>query len=203
MKPLGINMRWVAMNNLATDIPHPIPGLPPRHNTDMRLMAPRVLVVEDEMTVALLIEDMVSELAYEVAAIVPRLEDAMRKCGVEIDRFPDARREQKNAAAYLELHIEQGPVLEGMGMPLGVVLGTKGVERHAIGSPPHERDVIRARGVHQVFDDRPGDRVGGHRPREAAQDPGLALGLGPPPSFEAGYGIPVADHRDRGRGIDG
>jgi CheY-like chemotaxis protein len=41
-------------------------------------MAPRVLVVEDEMTVAMLIEDMVSELAYEVAAVVPRLEDAMR-----------------------------------------------------------------------------------------------------------------------------
>ena len=61
-----------------------------------------------------------------------RLEDALRKCGVEIDRFPDARREQKNAAAYLELHIEQGPVLEGLGLPLGVVLGTKGVERHAI-----------------------------------------------------------------------
>jgi CheY-like chemotaxis protein len=37
-----------------------------------------VLVVEDEMTVAMLIEDMVSELAYEVAAVVPRLEDAMR-----------------------------------------------------------------------------------------------------------------------------
>ena len=35
-------------------------------------------------------------------------------------------------AAYIELHIEQGPVLEGMGLPLGVVLGTKGVERHAI-----------------------------------------------------------------------
>ena len=61
-----------------------------------------------------------------------RLEDALRKCGVEIDRFPDARCEQKNAAAYLELHIEQGPVLEGLGLPLGVVLGTKGVERHAI-----------------------------------------------------------------------
>ena len=30
------------------------------------------------MTVAMLIEDMVSELAYEVAAVVPRLEDAMR-----------------------------------------------------------------------------------------------------------------------------
>ena len=61
-----------------------------------------------------------------------RLEDALRRCGVEVDRFPDAEREQKHAAAYLELHIEQGPVLEGLGLPLGVVLGTKGVERHAI-----------------------------------------------------------------------
>jgi N-carbamoyl-L-amino-acid hydrolase len=40
--------------------------------------------------------------------------------------------EQNNAAAYLELHIEQGPVLERMNLPLGVVLGTKGVERHII-----------------------------------------------------------------------
>ncbi|HXP83710.1 MAG TPA: Zn-dependent hydrolase [Bryobacteraceae bacterium] len=61
-----------------------------------------------------------------------RLEDALRRCGVEIDRFPEAQREQANAAAYLELHIEQGPVLEALGLPLGVVLGTKGVERHAI-----------------------------------------------------------------------
>lgn len=60
------------------------------------------------------------------------LEDALRRCGVEIDRFPEAQHERKNAAAYLELHIEQGPVLEGLGLPLGVVLGTKGVERHAI-----------------------------------------------------------------------
>jgi CheY-like chemotaxis protein len=43
----------------------------------VRLAAPRVLVVEDEMTVAMLIEDMVSELSYEVAAVVPRLEEAM------------------------------------------------------------------------------------------------------------------------------
>src|SRR5205085_12172824 len=61
-----------------------------------------------------------------------RLEDALRRCGVEIDRFPETRREQAHAAAYLELHIEQGPVLEGLGLPLGVVLGTKGVERHSI-----------------------------------------------------------------------
>ena len=41
-------------------------------------------------------------------------------------------RERAHAGAYLELHIEQGPVLESMQLPLGVVLGTKGVERHAI-----------------------------------------------------------------------
>ncbi|MBO1435699.1 M20 family metallo-hydrolase [Meiothermus sp. CFH 77666] len=61
-----------------------------------------------------------------------RLEDALKRCGVDINRFPEARAEQKNAAAYLELHIEQGPVLLDKGLPLGVVLGTKGVERHAI-----------------------------------------------------------------------
>jgi hydantoinase/carbamoylase family amidase len=61
-----------------------------------------------------------------------RLEDALRKCGVEIDRFPEATRERKNAAGYIELHIEQGPVLERMELPLATVLGTKGVERHMI-----------------------------------------------------------------------
>ncbi len=61
-----------------------------------------------------------------------RLENAIKKCGFDFSKFPDAMKEQRNAAAYLELHIEQGPVLERMGLPLGVVLGTKGVERHAI-----------------------------------------------------------------------
>ncbi|HUA17601.1 MAG TPA: Zn-dependent hydrolase [Bryobacteraceae bacterium] len=61
-----------------------------------------------------------------------RLEDAVARCGFPIDRFPEATREQRNVAAYLELHIEQGPVLESMNLPLGAVLGTKGVERHAI-----------------------------------------------------------------------
>src|ERR1700733_4276352 len=61
-----------------------------------------------------------------------RLEDALRNCGIEVEQIGRAAEERRNAAAYLELHIEQGPVLEGMGLPLGVVLGTKGVERHAI-----------------------------------------------------------------------
>ncbi len=60
------------------------------------------------------------------------LEAALQRCGYEIDQVGEAQRERANAAAYLELHIEQGPVLERAGLPLAVVLGTKGVERHAI-----------------------------------------------------------------------
>ena len=60
------------------------------------------------------------------------LEAALRECGVNVERIGDAVAEQENIAAYLELHIEQGPVLEAAGLPLAAVLGTKGVERHAI-----------------------------------------------------------------------
>src|SRR6202167_806426 len=61
-----------------------------------------------------------------------RLEDALRQCQIDVDRIGDAAAERGKSGAYLELHIEQGPVLEGLKLPLGVVLGTKGVERHAI-----------------------------------------------------------------------
>src|SRR4029453_4536492 len=47
--------------------------------------------------------------------------------GVDLDRALEARSQLEGAAAYLELHIEQGPVLESLGLPLGVVLGTFGV----------------------------------------------------------------------------
>jgi N-carbamoyl-L-amino-acid hydrolase len=61
-----------------------------------------------------------------------RLEDALAQCGINIDRIVNSAIEREHASAYLELHIEQGPVLESMRLPLGVVLGTKGVERHKI-----------------------------------------------------------------------
>jgi N-carbamoyl-L-amino-acid hydrolase len=60
------------------------------------------------------------------------LPDALAEHGVDLDHALDARRELEGAAAYLELHIEQGPVLESLDLPLGVVLGTFGVERHQI-----------------------------------------------------------------------
>jgi N-carbamoyl-L-amino-acid hydrolase len=61
-----------------------------------------------------------------------RWEEALAAHGVDLDRALEARRQLEGAAAYLELHIEQGPVLEGLELPLGVVLGTFGVERHQI-----------------------------------------------------------------------
>ena len=58
------------------------------------------------------------------------LADAARQHGIEMHLALEARHELQKAAAYLELHIEQGPVLESMNLPMGVVLGTFGVERH-------------------------------------------------------------------------
>jgi N-carbamoyl-L-amino-acid hydrolase len=57
------------------------------------------------------------------------LPEALRAHGVELDGALQARSQLDGAAAYLELHIEQGPVLESLDLPLGVVLGTFGVER--------------------------------------------------------------------------
>jgi hydantoinase/carbamoylase family amidase len=60
------------------------------------------------------------------------LPDALREIGVDFEGVKRSGRELKGAAAYIELHIEQGPVLLDLGLPLGAVLGTFGVERHAI-----------------------------------------------------------------------
>jgi len=60
------------------------------------------------------------------------LPEAVGAFGVDLDRALEARSQLATAAAYLELHIEQGPVLESMSLPLGVVLGTFGVERWRI-----------------------------------------------------------------------
>ncbi len=61
-----------------------------------------------------------------------RLPDALQEIGVDLERAKECAKELNHAAAYLELHIEQGPVLLDLDLPLGAVLGTFGVERHAI-----------------------------------------------------------------------
>jgi allantoate deiminase len=63
-----------------------------------------------------------------------RLPDALAAHGVALERMPEAHRTllALDAKAYLELHIEQGPVLESLDRPTGVVIGTFGVERHRL-----------------------------------------------------------------------
>jgi len=63
-----------------------------------------------------------------------RLADALAEHGVDVDRMPEARLalDARRPRAYLELHIEQGPVLESMGRSTGAVVGTYGVERHVL-----------------------------------------------------------------------
>src|SRR5689334_9622781 len=76
-----------------------------------------------------------------------KLPDAIKAHGIDLDRMTEAKVEQANAAAYLELHIEQGPVLESRNEAMGVVLGTFGVERHAIkfiGQAAHSRSTPMA-----------------------------------------------------------
>ena len=55
------------------------------------------------------------------------LPDALAAHGVELDRMSESGARLDGALAYLELHIEQGPVLEQLDLPLGAVLGTFGV----------------------------------------------------------------------------
>jgi allantoate deiminase len=60
------------------------------------------------------------------------LPDALAAHGVELDRMRESGRRLDGALAYLELHIEQGPVLEQLDLSLGAVLGTFGVQRHRV-----------------------------------------------------------------------
>ena len=63
-----------------------------------------------------------------------RLVDALRENGVELSHMHESQKYLTaiNAKAYLELHIEQGPVLEAAKKSAGVVIGTFGVERHLL-----------------------------------------------------------------------
>jgi N-carbamoyl-L-amino-acid hydrolase len=60
------------------------------------------------------------------------LEDALASCGVDLDGAPGAAERVEGAAGYLELHIEQGPVLLDGTRLAAAVSGTFGVERHLV-----------------------------------------------------------------------
>jgi N-carbamoyl-L-amino-acid hydrolase len=69
-----------------------------------------------------------------------KLTDILPQHGVDIDRLDGARTRLRDVKAYVEVHIEQGPVLESMGKGICTVTGTKGIER--------ERLIFRGQAAH-------------------------------------------------------
>jgi hydantoinase/carbamoylase family amidase len=57
------------------------------------------------------------------------IEDLLAENGVEVERMPRAGSRLERIGALLELHIEQGPVLEAEGIAIAAVSGTVGIER--------------------------------------------------------------------------
>jgi hydantoinase/carbamoylase family amidase len=60
------------------------------------------------------------------------LAEAMRSAGLDPERLDSARVDPASLAAYVEIHIEQGPVLLKAGLPLGVVTSIASGTRFAI-----------------------------------------------------------------------
>jgi beta-ureidopropionase / N-carbamoyl-L-amino-acid hydrolase len=69
-----------------------------------------------------------------------RLPEVLAEHGVDIDNLDGARIRMANVKAYVEVHIEQGPILESMGKGICTVTGTKGIER--------ERLIFRGQAAH-------------------------------------------------------
>ena len=58
--------------------------------------------------------------------------EALREFGLDAARAPEVARRKEEILAYGELHIEQGPVLEAEGLPLGVVTAINGFSRQRV-----------------------------------------------------------------------
>lgn len=74
---------------------------------------------------------MVGELGSEVRDLRDRwgtrFDEVLREAGLDPERIGEARRPSDEIAAYLELHLEQGAVLESEGHPVGVVTAIVGI----------------------------------------------------------------------------
>ena len=60
------------------------------------------------------------------------MREALRRFDLDPERVDEATRRREDVLAYAELHIEQGPVLEAEGLPVGVVTAINGASRYAI-----------------------------------------------------------------------
>lgn len=69
-----------------------------------------------------------------------RLPEVIAEHGISLETIDGARTRLHNVKAYLEVHIEQGPVLESRGLGICTVTGTKGIER--------ERMIFKGQAAH-------------------------------------------------------
>jgi N-carbamoyl-L-amino-acid hydrolase len=69
-----------------------------------------------------------------------KLPEILAAHGVDIEKLDGAQTRLTDVKAYVELHIEQGPLLEAMGKGICTVTGTKGIER--------ERLIFRGQAAH-------------------------------------------------------
>lgn len=60
------------------------------------------------------------------------LRRAMEEFGLNPDTLPDLKRNPAQVLGWVEIHLEQGPVLESAGLNIGIVTGICGIERHMV-----------------------------------------------------------------------
>jgi hydantoinase/carbamoylase family amidase len=140
------------------------------------------------------------DLARRTDADGLSLPDALAAHGVDLREATRGGTRLADAAAYLELHIEQGPVLEREGLALAAVTGTAGVERHAVrfkgesvqggGFPMTGRHDALAAASRFVLDVR--DAVADESGRATAGDVRARPGI---PTAVAGEAVVVIDER--------
>jgi N-carbamoyl-L-amino-acid hydrolase len=75
-----------------------------------------------------------ADLAATEARSGRALADSMQDVGVDVDRVKKGEPllDAKRVAAWIELHIEQGPVLVARELPVGIVTGIRGNLRHRV-----------------------------------------------------------------------
>ena len=120
------------------------------------------------------------------------LRPVLAEHGVDLDRLGAATARREGVIAYLELHIEQGPVLESEGVAVAAVSGTAGLERHRLlfeGQASHAGTTpmaMRRDAALAAARDRAGGR-GDRPPSRRRRAPAVSCGSSPasPPPWRA------------------
>ncbi len=150
------------------------------HENDIRLDHPiEVIVFTDEERSVLGCKAMAGEVKegpeYYARLDGSPIQACLEKIGGNWSQIATAKRDRSQVAAFVELHVEQGGVLEHLGLPIGVVDGIVGQYRfaanvvgrmnHAGTTPMHMRkDALVAAAqmvlaVNKIGTDIPGDQV--------------------------------------------